>query len=126
MEDISEITIETIIDSLNDGVYVCDIDRKITHWSKSAERITGWRAEDIIGVRCYDNVLSHVDKDGHRLCGKEYYPLHRAIITGKASKEPLLIYANRKDGKRIPTQVNVAPIRDSKQNKCLVADISDG
>ena len=113
MEDISEITIETIIDSLNDGVYVCDLDRKITHWSKSAERITGWRAEDIVGVRCYDNLLSHVDKDGHRLCGKEYCPLHRAMVTGKANKEPLLIYAKKKDGKRIPTQVNVAPIRNS-------------
>jgi PAS domain S-box-containing protein len=113
MQDISEITIETIINSLSDGVYVCDLDRKITHWSKSAERITGWSAKDIVGVRCYDNVLSHVDKDGHHLCGKEYCPLHRAMVTGTASKEPLLVYANRKDGKRIPTQVNVAPIHNS-------------
>ncbi len=85
MEDISEITIETIIDSLSDGVYVCDLDRRITHWSKSAERITGWRAEDIVGSHCYDNILSHVDKDGHHLCGEEYCPLHRAMVTGKAS-----------------------------------------
>lgn len=113
MEDISEITIETIIDSLNDGVYVCDLDRRITHWSKSAERITGWRAEDIVGVHCSDDILSHVDKDGHRLCGKEYCPLHRSMVTGKASKDPLLVYAKGKDGKRIPTQVNVAPIRNS-------------
>jgi hypothetical protein len=30
MEDISEITFETIINSLGDGVYVCDLDRRIT------------------------------------------------------------------------------------------------
>jgi hypothetical protein len=30
-----------IIDCLNDGIYVCDRDRRIVFWSKSAERITG-------------------------------------------------------------------------------------
>ena len=33
-----------ILDSLSDGVYVCDTDRKIVYWSKAAERITGWSA----------------------------------------------------------------------------------
>jgi PAS domain S-box-containing protein len=31
-----------ILDSLGDGVFVCDRDRTIVYWSKSAERITGW------------------------------------------------------------------------------------
>jgi len=32
---------ETIMDCLNDGVYVCDRDRRIVYWSESAEQITG-------------------------------------------------------------------------------------
>ena len=53
-----------ILDSLSDGVYVCDRDRKIVYWSKSAERITGWTSQDVVGRRCLDDVLCHIDKDG--------------------------------------------------------------
>ena len=65
VEDLARLDIKAIIDSMSDGVYVCDPDRKITYWSKSAERITGWSAEDVVGTPCFDNVLCHVDKDGH-------------------------------------------------------------
>lgn len=111
MENPSNLDVKAIIDSLSDGVYVCDLDRRITYWSKSAERITGWPAEDVVGRQCFDNVLCHVDKDGHQLCGKEYCPLHRAIVTGTRSKASLLVYAQGKDGRRVPMQVTVAPIR---------------
>jgi PAS domain S-box-containing protein len=101
-----------ILDSLSDGVYVCDRDRRIVYWSKSAEQITGWRAEDVIGRRCLDNVLCHEDKDGRRLCGEEHCPLHRSMITGSTSTCPLIVFAQGKSGQRIPMQVSVAPIRD--------------
>lgn len=103
---------QAVIDSLGDGVYACDPDRTITYWSKSAERITGWKAEDVLGRKCSDNVLCHIDKDGHRLCGEEYCPLHRSMTVGSGSKGALLVYAKGKDGKRIPMLVSVAPIRD--------------
>lgn len=44
-------------------------------WSKSAERITGWTAAEVVGRPCFDNILCHIDKDGHLLCGKEDCPL---------------------------------------------------
>ncbi len=113
MENVSNVDVRAIIDSLGDGVYVCDRDRRITYWSKSAQRITGWPAEDVVGRQCFDNVLCHIDKDGHRLCGEEFCPLHRAIITGTRSKASLLLYAQGRDGQRIPMHVSVAPIRDA-------------
>lgn len=112
MDDISAVDVEAIVDSLNDGVYVCDLDRRITYWSKSAERITGWRAAEVVGRQCFASVLCHIDKDGHKLCGEEYCPLHRAMRTGTGSKDSLLVYAQRRDGKRIPTLVSVSPIHD--------------
>ncbi len=101
-----------ILNSLGDGVYVTDLDRRIMYWNQAAEQITGWSAEDMVGRDCYDNLLSHVDKDGHELCGKEYCPLHRSIVTGKGSGAPL-VFAKRKDGRRTPVQVTVAPIRNA-------------
>jgi PAS domain S-box-containing protein len=108
------ISAEKIIDCLNDGVYVCDRDRRIVFWSKAAERITGWRSEDVLGRACLEDILNHVDKDGHRLCGEEYCPLHRAMITGVTTQVPIIVFARRKDGSRVPTQVTTAPIQNAE------------
>jgi len=32
-------------------------------------RITGWREEDVVGKHCFDEILCHIDKDGHKLAG---------------------------------------------------------
>jgi PAS domain S-box-containing protein len=101
-----------ILDSLGDGVYVTDVDRRIVYWNQAAEQITGWSAQDMLGRHCFDSLLSHVDKDGHELCGNEYCPLHRSIVTGANSGVPL-VFAKRKDGRRTPVQVTVAPIRNA-------------
>lgn len=112
MGDISALEPGDFMDTLNVGVYVCDTDRSITYWSRAAERITGWTADEVVGSHCFDGILCHVDKDGHELCGEEYCPLHRAMVTGAGSRAPLLVYARGKDGGRVPMQVSVAPLRD--------------
>lgn len=104
---------DTMLNCLADGLYVTDLDRRILFWNRAAERITGWPAGEVVGRTCYDNLLCHVDKDGHALCGQEYCPLHRSIITGQASTSPVLVFALCKCGTRAPVEVSVGPIRDS-------------
>ena len=99
-----------ILNAMGDGVYVTNLSRKILFWNKAAERITGWSADEVVGRSCFDNILIHIDKDGHKLCGEEYCPLHRCIITGQASEQPLLVYAQNRAGKRVPVEVSVSPI----------------
>ena len=113
--DIAEIGLsyQDVLDSLNDGVYVVDTDRRIVFWGKSAERITGWRSEDILGKHCADEVLCHEDKDGRRLCGREYCPLHRCMVTDQGSVTRIIVFARSQDGGRIPMRVSVAPIRNA-------------
>ena len=106
------ISAESILDGLSEGVYVCDRDRRIVFWSKSSERITGWTSADVMGRACHEDILCHEDKDGHRLCGKEYCPLHRSMITGVTSTTPIIVFARGKDGRRIPMQVTTAPLYD--------------
>ncbi|MCC6352641.1 MAG: SpoIIE family protein phosphatase [Verrucomicrobiae bacterium] len=101
-----------ILDALADGIYITDRDRKIVFWSKAASRITGWRAEDVVGHACHENILNHIDLDGHALCGKEFCPLHRAIMTGACSTASIIVSARHRDGHRIPVEVSVAPIKD--------------
>ena len=107
------ISAEKILDCLSGGVYVCDRNRRIVFWSKSAERITGWQPQDVLGHACQEDILNHADKDGHRLCAEEYCPMHRAMITRVTTNVPIIVFARCKDGSRVPTQVITAPIHNA-------------
>jgi len=65
-----------------------------------------------LGRVCLEDILNHVDKEGHRLCSEEYCPLHRAMITGVTTNVPIIVFALCKDGRRVPTQVTTAPIQN--------------
>jgi len=112
MNSRTALTPKAILDSVSDGLYVTNTSRQIVYWNNAAEQITGWPASEILGKHCYDDILCHVDKDGHRLCGEEYCPLHRSIVTGQASTVPFIVFAQRGKGGRVPLQVSVAPVRD--------------
>jgi len=103
-----------ILDNLPDGAYITDLDRRIVFWNRAAERITGWQRKEVVGKYCRDNVLCHVDKDGHLLCGQEHCPLHRAMITGQSSRTPHLIFTRTRDMRRIPVEVSVSPLSNDK------------
>jgi phosphoserine phosphatase RsbU/P len=109
---LGEFNAAELLNLLADGAYITDTDRRIVFWNSAAQRITGWAAEEVVGHLCRDNILVHVDKDGHQLCVDEHCPLHRSIVTGQPSSEPLLVYAQRRSGSRIPVEVTVAPVRN--------------
>lgn len=108
---IEDYGVRDLLDSLADGVYVTDRQRAIIFWNRAAARITGWSAEDVVGRTCSDNLLNHIDVDGHELCGQDFCPLHRAMVTGESSAASVMVSAKHKDGRRVPVEVSVAPIR---------------
>jgi PAS domain S-box-containing protein len=113
VKSFASLTPQSVLDSVSDGVYVTNTSREIIYWNEAAEGMTGWPASEIIGRQCHDDVLCHVDKDGHRLCGEEYCPLHRAMVTGQSSTVPFVVFAQHKQGRRVPLRVSVAPVRDA-------------
>jgi len=53
-----------VLDTIYDGVYFLDRQHKIFFWNKGLERIKGYRAADVMGRSCADDILCHVDKKG--------------------------------------------------------------
>jgi diguanylate cyclase (GGDEF)-like protein/PAS domain S-box-containing protein len=98
-----------ILDNLYDGVYFVDCDRKITYWNKGAERITGYTAGEVIGNRCSDNILMHVDSRGTLLC-KDLCPLAATMLDG--GERTADVYLQHKDGHRVSVNVRITPLRD--------------
>jgi len=112
IEEVNERGFGDILDFMNAGVYITDTDRRIVFWNKMAEKITGYRAEDVVGRRCRDNILMHVNQHGQRLCTTDLCPLHHSMVHDKPSDAPVIVYAKTNSGDRIPLSTSVAPVRD--------------
>ena len=102
----------TIINNLCDGVYLVDLDRQITFWNKAAEEITGYKKEEIVGKRCQNNLLNHIDRDGRPLCSVGC-PLHATTLDGK--QRTAEVFLRHKEGHRLPIIVNIFPITENEK-----------
>jgi diguanylate cyclase (GGDEF)-like protein/PAS domain S-box-containing protein len=112
---------KTIVDHLYDGVYFVDRDRKIIYWNASAERLTGYSSNDVVGNYCFDNRLNHTNKEGALICKCELCPLARTLKEGSLWEEEL--YLQHKNGHRIPVLVRILPICDEKNEIIGAAEI---
>lgn len=99
-----------MLDNLYEGVYFVDKDRKITYWNTGAERITGFKAEEVIGHHCHDNILNHVDDHDKQLC-LSGCPLHSTLNDGEVREAG--VYLHHKDGHRVSVAVRTVPIYDN-------------
>jgi PAS domain S-box-containing protein len=114
VRDILTTAVREILESVNAGVYITDSDRRIVYWNRRAAEITGHRPEDVIGTRCSDGVLEHMDKEGRRLCVSDLCPLHRSMTTGRPSSGMIAVFAKDGRGGRTPVSVATAPIHDEE------------
>jgi diguanylate cyclase (GGDEF)-like protein/PAS domain S-box-containing protein len=100
-----------MLDNMHDGVYFVDRDRVITYWNKGAERITGYKAEQVIGRQCRANILNHVGADGKPLCLTDC-PLSLAMDRGKVQEAEAFLH--HADGHRLPVTMQASPIHTDK------------
>jgi diguanylate cyclase (GGDEF)-like protein/PAS domain S-box-containing protein len=100
-----------LLDNLYDGVYFVDNDRTILFWNRGAERLTGYRKEEVVGSRCMDHLLRHVNSEGVLLC-LHNCPLHATMQNGVPSEDE--IFLHHKDGHRLPVRVRISPLLDGE------------
>jgi diguanylate cyclase (GGDEF)-like protein/PAS domain S-box-containing protein len=100
---------QTIVDRMADGVYLVDPDRTIRYWSPGAERISGHPASEVVGRRCYDNILDHVDARGRSLCHTTC-PLAATMRDGKDRQAT--VWLRHGLGHRKPVRLRATPLRD--------------
>ncbi len=102
-----------MLNMLKEGVYFVDLDRKITFWNSAAERISGYRSEEVAGSSCRDNILMHVDSTGKNLC-QEGCPLSATMADRECRKADVFLHHRR--GYRVPVSVRTVPLEDDEGN----------
>jgi PAS domain S-box-containing protein len=118
----SEAREQRLIDAAQDfAIYELDREGRILTWNKGAERLKGWKADEIIG-KPY-NVLHTPESRAQNSPGRE---LKIAAETGRFEEEAPRM---RKDGSIFAAHVSLFPLRDGRGDVTgfvkVTRDISD-
>ena len=57
-----------LLDKARDAIIAYDMDGRVVYWNKSAERITGWSADEMEGERARDRLYPSEEQDTLREC----------------------------------------------------------
>jgi PAS domain S-box-containing protein len=100
-----------VLDSMAAGVYAVDRDFCVQTFNHTAEQITGWRAEEVIGRLCYKVLVSETGQSAP--CSMADCPvlnaLEEQVINGSQRAERSML---RRDGRPILISSSAAPLFD--------------
>lgn len=97
-----------ILNSVADGIYGVDLQGKSTFANKAMEKMTGWRAYELIGSQQHE-LLHHTRSDG------SHFPFHDCPIYRTFTDNQARFIDDdlfwRKDGSSFPVEYSSTPIR---------------
>lgn len=101
----------SLIENIFDGI--CQIDRngRVSAWNNGAVRITGIRAETVIGTDCRSNAVRYVREDNSEISPTDT-PLLATLKDGM--RREVLMYFKHAEGYRVSTLARVFPILDER------------
>ena len=105
--DLTDEWFETILSSLNEGVFCIDENWRISFFNEAAAEITGVSREEALGRPCHEVFRSNICK---KACALRY-----TLETGKTIASMAIEITNKK-GSKVPVSISTAILRD-KQGK---------
>lgn len=100
-----EENLESFWDTFSDGVVAIDKDLKIIGFSRGAERITGYTAEEVMGFTCKEVFKSDICKEGS--------PIKKALKTGEMFIN-LKVEVENFNREKIIISLNITPLKDKR------------
>jgi PAS domain S-box-containing protein len=97
-------TLEAVIQASPMGITILDSDGNVKLWNPAAERIFGWRKEEVLG-----RPLPSIPLDK----SEEHRAFRERVLRGEAFSDTEVV-RQKKDGSRIDISLSTAPLRDAK------------
>jgi len=104
--------LESIVEKAGDAISVVDLDGKAVYWNEGAERIYGYRREEVLG-RKLTEILHPPGEEGKALEEKRNEELMERVKAGEVIPN-LEVRRWTKDGKEILTSMTLSPLRDAE------------
>ena len=115
--------LEAFFESSIDALVQMDFDGHITGWNRQAEKIFGWRADEILDRKIEDTIIPERYRAAHAAAMKRY------LETGKTTVMNSLIeiHALHRDGHEFPVELSVSVIDspDLQEFNAYIRDISE-
>ena len=108
--------VDSIVESLADGVLTVDNDLNITSFNRGMENLTGKKEEDVLGQRCSDVLCSN---NCNSSC-----PFAETVARGYGMANVRERISGR-EGHMVPVQLSTAFLKDSSGNTELIATVMD-
>jgi PAS domain S-box-containing protein len=114
----SQDSLRTVMDSIIDGVFTFDRDWSVSSFSKPAERMFGYRAEEVIGRSLRKLLRAEYERDG---APSLFFAAGPAAILGPNRE----MFGQRKDGSAFAIDLSVSSLPSTDGNPRFVATVRD-
>lgn len=107
----SEARYKQTIESSHDAVVSMDSAGLIITWNRSAERMFGWKAEEVLGQRLSDIIVPHAMRARHEAGLKRYLEHGTGTVINSRVEVPAL----HREGHELAVELSIWPVRTGGQ-----------
>lgn len=99
---------EALLESINDGVFAVDLERKIILFNKRAEALSGYRRDEVLGKKYFEFIHFLNEKTGE----EQIDFIETVIESGAPAKLGKNIVLRQKNNHLLPVGDSASPVRD--------------
>ena len=109
-----------LLDTLFDAVFFVDHERKVIHWNRAAERLTGHPHDGIVGKSCCEDILLHINVEEDE-AGSGFHPAADTLADGQGRESEAFL--RHRSGHLVPVRARVTPVRDEDDQVVGVLEV---
>jgi PAS domain S-box-containing protein len=117
--------LDLILANTHDGLFVINRERRFVFFNEAMERLTGYTAREVLGLRCAcGDVVECRDEQGRSLKGTLCPGL--AVFNGSQPHAAQRMSLRRRSGEDLPVETVYTPIRDARGGvDCVIGVVRD-
>jgi len=104
--------LESIIEKAGDAISVVDLEGKVLYWNEGAERIYGYKKEEVMGKRLSDFLYPRDERlraDEEKLMGQLMGRVRKGEVVSNVE-----VKRQTKEGREIITSMTISPLKDAE------------